>query len=83
MNIKGKIRGIVFGSLYPDKIHINVGYGIGFMEGGVLKMFERDEVPPNCRMPNTYVWILTEGFGYENIKIVKMSDSDIMDNVFI
>ncbi|WP_445457592.1 hypothetical protein [Flavobacterium sp. HNIBRBA15423] len=83
MNIKWKIRGIVFGSLYPNKIHIHVGYGIGFMEGGNLLMVEREKVPTDCRMPNTYVWILTEEIGYKNIKIEKMSDSDIEDNIFI
>ncbi|MBW1295056.1 hypothetical protein [Aquimarina litoralis] len=78
-----KVRGAVFGSLYPNKIHINVGYGIGMMDGGKLLMIDTFKVPENCRMPNTLVWIISEDYGYNVIKIEKMSDLEAKENPLV
>ena len=77
---KTKIRGIVFGSLYPNTIHIHVGYGIGMMDGGGLLMVKREKVPPDCRMPNSYVWVFLGKNYYADVKIEKMTDSEIEKN---
>ncbi|MFK7748035.1 MAG: hypothetical protein AB8B65_06580 [Kordia sp.] len=77
-----KIRGAVFGSLYPKKIHIHVGYGIGMIDGGGLLMVDVEKVPLNCRMPNTLVWIIGtgKGHGYDHISIEKMTNAEALEN---
>ncbi|WP_299683644.1 hypothetical protein [uncultured Dokdonia sp.] len=75
-----KIRGVIFGSLYPNKIHIHVGYNIGMMDGGGLLMVDTNQVPIDCRMPNTLVWITSNEVGYENITIKKMTDPEAVEN---
>ncbi|MEM6686890.1 MAG: hypothetical protein AAF617_13985 [Bacteroidota bacterium] len=80
MDYNFQIRGVIFGSLYPKKIHIHVGYGIGMIDGGSLLMVDRDIVPPNCRMPNTLVWVMGKGNPYENITIKKMNYAEALEN---
>ncbi|WP_298515970.1 hypothetical protein [uncultured Kordia sp.] len=80
MEANFKIRGVVFGSLYPKKIHIHVGYGIGMMDGGGLLMVATEKVPLNCRMPNTLVWVMGQGHPYENVTIKKMTYSEALAN---
>mgnify|MGYP000721977390 CR=1 FL=1 len=75
-----KIRGAVFGSLYSKKNHIHVGYGIGMIDGGGLLMVDIEIVPPDCRMPNTLVWVMGKGHPYENITIKKMTHSEALEN---
>ena len=60
--------------------HIHVGYGIGMMENGGLLMVNTEDIPLNCRMPNTLVWVITDGIGYQNVKIEKMNELEIITN---
>ncbi|GAB1855754.1 hypothetical protein MHTCC0001_05880 [Flavobacteriaceae bacterium MHTCC 0001] len=83
MNNIYKIRGAIFGSLYPNTIHIHVGYGVGMIDGGGLLMVNRDKVPGDCRMPNTLVWIISKDVAYNVIRIEKMNDIETLDNPYI
>ena len=55
-----KTRGRVVGSLKPGEISIHIAYGYGHNDGGGLRIFKRSEVPADCRIPNTYVWLTME-----------------------
>ncbi len=78
-----KIRGVIFGSLYPNKIHIHVGFGTGMIDGGYLLMIDTKIIPKDCRMPNTLVWVFSKEFGYNVVKIEKMSYSEAQENKIV
>lgn len=48
-------------SLQPGTIDIWVAYGYGANDGGGVRRLQVREVPPDCRMPNTYVWVILKG----------------------
>lgn len=73
-----KVRAIVFESLQPDTIEIQVGYGYGKADGGTLWKVERDLVPVDCRVPNTYVWVTIES--NEVLLVEKMSPKEVEQN---
>lgn len=73
-----KIRGKVFGSLKTGTIDIHIGYGYGMNDGGGLRRFAQQEVPEECQMPNTYVWLtLEEG---KVLQIDKMTAVEAEEN---
>lgn len=76
------LRGIIFGSLYPNTIHIHVGYGIGMIDGGGLAMVDIDKIPLDCRMPNTLVWVISQEYGYNVIKVEKMTPKEMLENEY-
>lgn len=73
-----KTRGRVFGSLKPCELSILIAYGYGMNEGGGLRIFNITEVPKDCRIPNTYVWLTMERG--EVLKIEKMTDKEAEEN---
>lgn len=75
MNNNFKYRGRVFGCLETGFITIHIAYGYGRInDGGGLRKFRLSDVPKDCQLPNTYVWIYAEN-GIERIE--KMSDADV------
>ena len=77
--MKQKIRAKVFGSLYPKTINIHVGYGYGLLDGGFFATFKTIDIPKDCRMPNTYLWITLED--QKLVKVERMTSLEIKDNI--
>ena len=77
--MKQKIRAKAFGSLSPGTINIHVGYGYSLLNSGFYATFETENIPKECRMPNTYLWITLEN--HKLIKVKKMTSSEIEENI--
>lgn len=75
---KIKTRAIIFASLKPGFIDIHVAYGYGMNDGGGLSRVARAKVPEDCRMPNTYVWVMLQGGTV--IDIFKMTEEEKAEN---
>lgn len=53
------------------------------MDGDGLLMVDTKEVPLDCRMPNTLVWVVSQGTDYKIIEIKKMTESEAKENPVI
>lgn len=73
-----KTRAIIFGSLEPGYIDIHIAYGYGMNDGGVLRKVPREKVPEDCRMPNTYIWVVLERGSI--VDLFKMTAAEVIEN---
>lgn len=73
-----KVRAVTFGSLYPGTIEIHVAFGYGLNDGGRLMRVDTNQVPLDCRMPNTFIWVELENGGINSIE--KMTEKEIRNS---
>lgn len=73
-----KVRSVVFASLYPGTIDIHVAFGYGMNDGGGLVRVNRNQVPVDCRMPNTLCWVTLNKGQIESIE--KMTVKEMLQN---
>jgi hypothetical protein len=73
-----KIRALIFGSLQPGTIEIEVGYDYGMGNPGLLNRVDTSLVPIDCRLPNTYVWVTMEKG--EILLVEKMTAHEVEEN---
>ena len=73
-----RIRAVVFASLLDETIDIHIGYGYGLNDGGGLMRVQKVDIPKDCRMPNTYLWVWTKRG--DIVRIEKMGAEDIEVN---
>ena len=70
-----ELASVVIGSLYPCTLEILVGINLGQLNGGIQMRIKQENVPPDCKMPNTIVMVKI--VQDEIISIRKATEEDI------
>ncbi len=52
-----KIHAIVLACLLPGFLDVIIGHGSGLLDGGYIDRIPVRYFPPDCRMPNTTIFI--------------------------
>ena len=52
---------VVFGCLQTGEFRLILWPSVGLADGGIPVNVAAELVPPDCRMPNTLLWALTQG----------------------